>query len=290
MLTLNFSFTIKRMHSFENLLSKNLPVCVRVQETDFMEASWGQQVAFFLLITSTCISGMTVLTDITFKMGWHNLQPFNLEISWLLLGLIALLFLASLVSLAFWIYDDNSQIKFSHKHKNEDLDFIYPQSHSLHIEDKAWDLTDAYKIILDYPDKVLVYYKDPDRMFILQDDRSGYPFDHLSPQKEKELRYNSALFVYLTGVDLPNRAIYQTNWWWNIFAGLMFVVATIIPFFFQAVGMPFYWIGFFAIPVSYIAFRVGQKEFQNYRFFSYAQFLIDHQTKIDPRLYRTPLI
>lgn len=278
------------MHSFENLLSKNLPVCVRVQESDLMESNWGQQLALFLLITTTCISGMTLLTDVTYKLGWHNLQAFNIEIPPLMLFLIGLLFVMALIALGFWLYEDSSQSYFLKKQTSEELDFIYPQSHSLHIDDKAWDLTNAYKIILDYPEKVFVYFKDPDRLFILRDDRSGYPFENLSPNKMKELSYNSALFVYLTGVDLPNRAIYQTNWWWNISAGLMFVFATVIPFFFQALGMPFYWVGFFAIPVSYIAFRVGQKEFQNYRFFSYAQFLIDHQKKIDPRLYRTPLI
>lgn len=278
------------MHSFQDLLSKNLPVCVRVQESNVMNTSWGQQLALFLLITTTCISGMVVLTDLTYKMNWHTLQPLNLDIPPLLLSFIGLLFVASLVCLGFWLYEDNTENNFLKKQTSEDLDFIYPQSHSLHINDQAWDLTNAYKIILDYPERVLVYFKDPDKMFILHDDRSGYPFEALSPRKLKELSHNSALFVYLTGVDLPNRAIYKTNWWWNISAGLMFIFSTIIPFFFQAVGMPFYWVGFFAIPVSYLAFRVGQKEFQHYQFFSYAQFLIDNNKKIDPRLYRAPLI
>ena len=204
---------------------------------------------------------MTVLTDLTFKMGWHELQPFNLEIPTLLFAFITLLFVASTVYLGFWLYEDKTKSGFLKKQSAEELDFIYPQSHSLHIKDQAWELTNAYKIIIDSPERVLVFFKDPDKMFILHDNRSGYPFEEISPKKAKELSYNSALFVYLTGVDLPNRAIYKTNWWWNIFAGIMFVFAAIIPFFFQAVGMPFYWIGFLAIPVSYLAFRVGQIEF-----------------------------
>ena len=278
------------MHSFEDLLSKNLPVCVRVQKTNVLNTSWGQQIVLFVLITTTCITGITVLTDVTFKLGWHNLQPFNLEIPMLLLGFITLLFFTSLVSLSLWMNDESKQSNFLKKQNSEELDYIYPQSHSLHIDDKAWDLTDAYKIILDYPERVIVHFKDPDQTFILHDDRSGFPFEQISPNRLKKLSFNSALFVYLTGVDLPNRAIYRTNWWWNIAASFMFVFATIIPFFFQAVGMTFYWVGFLAIPVSYLAFRVGQKEFQHHKFFSYAQFLIDHEKKVDPRLYRAPLI
>lgn len=278
------------MHSFNDLLSKNLPVCVRVETTNALNASWPQQIGLFILITTVCLTGITTLSDITYKFGWHTLKPFGLDIEPLLLGFLALLFVASVISLAFWLHDDGREVNKSRTQSSDQLDYIFPQSHSLHIGDNAWDLTDAYRIILDYPGRVIVHFKNPDQTFILHDDRSGYPFEASSPKQFKILSYNTALFVYLTGVDLPNRAIYKTNWLWNIIAGCMFVFATTVPFFFQAVGMPFYWVGFLAIPVSYLAFRVGQKEFQNHQFFSYAQFLIDQEKRIDPRLYRAPLI
>jgi len=278
------------MHKFQDLLSKNLPVCVRVESTYALDASWTQQVGLFILITTVCLTGITTLSDITYKLGWHALKPFGLEIQPFLLLFIAILFVASVVSLAFWLYDDGHANNKPNDQKTQQLDYIFPQSHSLHIGDNAWDLTDAYRIILDYPERVIVHFRDPDRTFILYDDQSGYPFETTSPKQLKRLAYNSALFVYLTGVDLPNRAVYKTNWWWNISASGMFVMATIIPFFFQAVGMSFYWIGFLAIPVSYLAFRVGQKEFQNHKFFSYAQFLIEEEKRVDLRLYRPPLI
>ncbi len=278
------------MHSFNDLLSKNLPVCVRVESTNALNETWSQQIILFVLITLTCLTGITVLSDATYKLGWHSLEPFGLDIPPLLLGFIILLFIASTVCLGFWLHEDKHSEKNLGAQKSEELDYIFPQAHSLHIKDQAWDLTNAYKIILDYPNRVIVHFKDPDQTFILRDDRSGFPFEPTSLKELKRLNYNCALFVYLTGIDLPNRAIYKTNWWWNIAAGFMFVFATMVPFFFQAVGMPFYWIGFLAIPVSYLAFRAGQKEFQHHQFFSYAQFLIDHNKHVDPRLYRAPLI
>ncbi|NCP67247.1 hypothetical protein GW756_02705 [bacterium] len=278
------------MHSFQDLLSKNLPVCVRVETNNVFNESWSQQIVLFLLITTTCLTGITVLSALTYQFGWHNLQPFGLEIQPLLLSFIALLFIASTICMGFWLHDDRYSDKQLGAQNSEELDYIFPQSHSLHIKEKAWDLTNAYRIILDYPDRVIVHFKDPDQTFILRDDKSGYPFEATSDKELKRLAYNSALFVYLTGIDLPNRAIYKTNWWWNIGAGFMFVFATMVPFFFQAVGMPFYWVGFLAIPVSYLAFRVGQKEFQHHHFFSYAQFLMDHDRHVDMRLYRAPLI
>lgn len=278
------------MHSFQDLLSKNLPVCVQVETTNALNASWPQQIGLFILITTVCLTGITTLSDITYKLGWHTLKPFGLDIQPLLLGFLGLLFVASVISLAFWLHDDSREVRKSTSKNSEELDYILPQSHSLHIGENAWDLTSAYRIILDYPERVIVHFKAPDKTFILYDDRSGYPFEASSPKQFKLLSYNTALFVYLTGADLPNRAVYKTNWWWNIGASIMFMFATIIPFFFQAVSMPFYWIGFLAIPVSYLAFRVGQKEFQNHKFFSYSQFLIDQEKRIDQRLYRAPLI
>lgn len=277
------------MHTFHDLLSKNLPICVRVETTNVFHTTWQDQFVLFILINTSCLTGITVLTDITFKFGWHHLQPFGLEITPLFLLFMALLFVASTFCLGFWLYEDKNNVSPGVQN-SEELNYILPQSHSLHIKNQAWDLTNAYRLILDYPDRVMVHFKDPDKTFILRDDRSGFPFEATTSKELKRLHYNSALFVYLTGIDLPNRAIYKTNWWWNLGAGFMFVFATMVPFFFQVINLPFYWVGFLAIPVSYLTFRVGQKEFQHHQYFSYAQFLIDHDKHIDPRLYRAPLI
>lgn len=278
------------MYSFEDLLEKNLPVCVQAKKISEINTSWPKQIALFILVTTACLSGITALTYFTYQWGIHSLLPLGINFDPMLMIFDVVLFILSIGCLALWLQEENQiDLKNSPK-KSEDLDYIFPQSHSLHIKEQAWDLTNANSIVLDYPQRVLVHFKNPDQTFVLTDDRSGFPVGMKDSKKLKELARNNALFVYLTGVDLPNRYIYSVNWLWNIGAGAMFIFTTMLPFLFQAMGLELYWIGFLAIPVSYLAFSVGQKEFQRHKVFTYAQFLADNHNQIDTHLYRPPLI
>gem|GEM_PF-4176818 len=120
-----------------------------------------------------------------------------------------LIFVAAIICLAFWLQDEKKvEIKASPE-ETADLDYILPLSHSLHIGEQAWDLSDANSIVIDFPNRAIVNFKNPDRSFVLIDDQSGFPLNIKDQKTLKELAKNSALFVYLSGTELPNRYVYH---------------------------------------------------------------------------------
>lgn len=278
------------MYSFDELLHKNLPVCVRVENLHQVNISWPQQMALFVMTTTACLSGIMALSYYTYRLELHDLKPLGMDLDPMLMVLNLFLFMAAVGALALWFHSDHSVKVSTQLPKTEDLNYIFPQSHSLHIGPQAWDLNEAHAIILDYPNRVVVEFRSPHKTFILLDDRSGYPAQKLSAKTRRQLDRNAALFVYLSGVDLPDRYTQVSNWQWNIGAGFLFVVSTTLPFLFQAMGFTLYWISFLAIPLSYLIFKVGQSEFQRRVPFTYSEFLAKHGKRLDTTLYRPPLI
>jgi len=281
------------MYRFEQLIEQNLPIYIEAQRAAEISTSWPKQLALFGLITTACLTGFLSLSHYTYTWGFHSLPPLGLTIDPFIMMFNTLFFFICVVCLALWLQEETKtsmDVSVPIHTQDEMLNYIFPASHSLHLKHHAWDLTSAHRVIIDYPERVVVEFKNPDLNFVIKDDGTGYE-EGLKKNTVKALhsKHNAALFVYLSGVDLPNRYIRKPNWWWNLGAGLFFAFTITLPFLFQAVGLKLYWIGFLAIPVSYLAFRVGQKEFRRYEVFSYADFL-EENIGPDKNIFRKLLL
>lgn len=277
------------MYSYNQLVTQNLPIYVRVKPGENVITSWPKQLALLALITAACLTGFTALTYYTHQYGLQALKPFGLTIDPLLMIFDVLLFVICIACMALWLQEENLDEPEVEPDSDPDkLSYIFPKGHSLHVKDKAYDLESADNISLVYPHRVRVQFKNPDLNLLIYDDKAGYPTGHLNPLVQQKCYHNNALFVYLTGTDLPNRFTFKSCWWWNIVGGLLFVQAIILPFLFQVLQLKLYWVGFLAIPVAYMAFRVGQKEFRQRRIFDYQDFFDQHRLLLDEGLFRNP--
>lgn len=277
------------MYSYQTLLEQNLPIYVRVQPVADIKVSWPKQIALLALVTTGCLTGFAALTYYTGKQGMHDLKPFGLDLDPMLMVFDVLLFVICIICMGLWLQEENhEEPELNPDHDPDKLSYIFPKANSLHVKDKAYDLANADSITLTYPYRVRVHFKNPELELLLYDDRTGYDPAEVNPLTLQKNYYHNALFVYMTGTRLPHRYVYLDNWWWNVVAGGLFLLTIVLPFLFQILEYKLYWVGFLAIPVGYLTFRVGQTEFRRRAYFSYAHFLNKHHLFLDKNIYRDP--